>query len=459
MRFLESAAAVPHEPKGRGVTRSWVFATDALTAKLTTLGATCRQPDSFLDRVSSLAVLSRSSAYCLWRKSLVTGVPITTADGRPVLRNADRLAVSMLRPSPHPPRQHVASLYFRGRTEPTVNHSAARLTVPLSYAGPKGGFGVSSSTGLHRTHTLVCLAKLGSAAFNFHPFAAPSPLRRAVARDSESDSDIDSDSVPGASSSSTDRSSRTDSTPSCIFTDRYSDSDSESDSTDSSSWPAFSSGARDSPSRGSGCSRDPAPDIRAPLVEPSSPMASTVSSAMPAELEDLEYLEAQEGSHPMAPVMCKFCRASLADVRHLFCECKAPWSTDLRSLQRNTQAAAERMLHTIADELYNIADHIQPQQDSVADSIRDHVDEFIELLPGMEWRTRDARFLLHRLLLVLPFPPSEIDEHDMPVSHRFAAMLQATTVLRYRARRLFTKWTQWASRTLHQLASLWRSAP
>lgn len=159
----------------------------------------------------------------------------------------------------------------------------------------------------------------------------------------------------------------------------------------------------------------------------------------------------------MARVMCKFCSNSLADVRHLVCECKAMCSHELRRFQRVTRQAASGLLVTIIDELRNIANRVSIQQTDVADGIAYAVDEFEQAASTIEWVSRDGRFLLHRLLLVLPFAPHELDQQVMPVSHRFAQMLHKATVLRYHSRRLFTKWASWSSRTLNELASIWRS--
>ena len=147
-------------------------------------------------------------------------------------------------------------------------------------------------------------------------------------------------------------------------------------------------------------------------------------------------------------------------VRHLVCECKAVLCPDLQRFQKNTRGTATALLHTIASEIAHISDRIQTQQPDLADALRRSAETFRESLPESPvWKSKDGRFLLHRLLLVLPITQHDVDEENMPLSFSFARMLHTTTVPRHQARRLFTKWAQWASRMLHELASLWRSAP
>ena len=117
------------------------------------------------------------------------------------------------------------------------------------------------------------------------------------------------------------------------------------------------------------------------------------------------------------------------------------------------------MLLTIATEIEAAAKRLEPQYPDLSAGLTTHSAALTTAIHTgrLNWRSHDGRFLLHRLVLVLTYSDQLTDPVSMPVSHLLGQLFQASVVPRCHARRLFTKWTNWAATTIHNLAALWRS--
>ena len=474
-------AAENRAPKGSGISTSWVHATNRATETMVALGALWDHPRHYAERSHRLAVLFRSSAYILWRKALTcTGASVVAQDGRAVYRNSERQAALQHRPPPHPPIQHISALFFRAGATPAAAHGTGRLLVPLSYIGPKGGYGVGASTVMQRRHVAVSLAKLGSAALNMYPFtdnrrqphtagvpSYPGELEQAAATPASPDTST----IVSSSCSSSGRSSPlADSMSSESLTSTSWSSTPSNTSSDTSAAPSQTESraptspttslrtrACDNPSADTGL-RPASPSADDHNVPDSISIASSVSSAFPLP-PSRSQCTFERRRNPLQAVHCKFCNDSFADVRHLLSECKAEHSLALRALQRSTQASAQSMLLTIAAEIEAAAKRLESQYPDLSAGLTTHSAALTTAIHTgrLNWRSHDGRFLLHRLVLVLTYSDQLTDPVSMPVSHLLGQLFQASVVPRCHARRLFTKWTNWAATTIHNLAALWRS--
>ena len=150
---------------------------------------------------------------------------------------------------------------------------------------------------------------------------------------------------------------------------------------------------------------------------------------------------------------CPLCNAEPglgADAFHIINQCTHPAMVNART---RLHAATTTYLPILANIISEAPfEHMAAEACGAATHIK-------QLLQREEtdWSTNTNKFLLWRLVIVLPFPADCVDETDEDLCRMFGHLLDVTVARNDRLRKLANSWVGWGSRRFLSIAKLWAS--
>ena len=184
--------------------------------------------------------------------------------------------------------------------------------------------------------------------------------------------------------------------------------------------------------------------VRAVNASWEGPMALGYAPLGPGAWRLEKTMPTKELRHEVAHgILCPLCKGGLASPRHILVDCTGV-SGDL-------DMVAERA------KLRDVARRIAIKLQRLLHAAQGGEEASLALLPvwAIDWTTPTGRNMLHRLLIVAPWPKAAVDDPSAVVARGLGAMFDATLVQNDRLRPIANTWVSWAGVTVLRVCQKW----
>ena len=151
--------------------------------------------------------------------------------------------------------------------------------------------------------------------------------------------------------------------------------------------------------------------------------------------------------------LCPLCDYnSIADPWHILNECTYPAVVAHRALLRHR---ALRYIPVLVGHIVRAQSGYDAEREHAAAHAATSISAAIA---SLDWDNPTSAFLLHRLVLVLPWPASRVDDASALVTLGLGQLFDATVVPNSRIHATYNSWTSWGSKALIHSVRVWADA-
>jgi hypothetical protein len=144
---------------------------------------------------------------------------------------------------------------------------------------------------------------------------------------------------------------------------------------------------------------------------------------------------------------CPFCPDAIADPRHIICDCAHPAVVEARDALR---ASAATYIPVLAEHILSASSEPHPAAEDACNRLK--------TASPPDWDTPSSKTLLHRLVLVLPWPETCVD--DATASHclLLGRAMDHTVARNSSLHKIANSWVTWGGKSLSAICSVWATA-
>ena len=144
---------------------------------------------------------------------------------------------------------------------------------------------------------------------------------------------------------------------------------------------------------------------------------------------------------------CPVCPDAIADPRHIICDCTHPAVVAARATLR---ASAASYIPVLAEHLLQASAEPHPAAENAC--------LMLETAAPPDWDTPSGKSLLHRLVLVLPWPEECVDDASAAHCLLLGRAMDLTVARSSSLHKIANSWVAWGGKSLSTICSVWASA-